>query len=120
MIAPDTRDRELERGKIDKEIARVLAQLAKFVVGKRAIIVVRVLPAIENVHHFVCAHRHHRPQHHAIDQRENGRVNPDGQRQRQYRDGREPRRLDQLPDRKLEILNHRILLRISSVMRGTV
>ncbi len=82
MIAPDPRDRELERGNIGENIAAAFPQLAIFVVRELAIIVVRVLAAIENVHHLLWPQRHHRPQHHSIDQRENRRINPDRQSQR--------------------------------------
>jgi len=45
-------------------------------------------------------------QHHAVDERENCRVNADGQRERQYRRCCESRGLEKLPQSKLEILDH--------------
>ena len=107
MIAPDAGDGELKRGHIDKHISAVLAQLAVFVIGKLPIIVARVLSGREHIHDFGRPDRHHRLQQHAIDQRENGRVNADRQRERQYRYGRESRRLEKLPHSKPEILHHK-------------
>ena len=71
MIASDAGDGEFECGQIGKNFAVVFAHIAKFIVGKLAIIMVRVLSAVENVHHFVRPDRHHRTQHHTIDQSEN-------------------------------------------------
>ena len=67
VIAPDACDRELERGKIDKHISAVLAQLAVFVVGKLAVIVARVLTGGEDVDDFVWSQWYWRTQHHAVD-----------------------------------------------------
>ncbi len=106
VIAPDAGDGELERGNIDKHVAAVLAQLAIFVVRELAIIVARVVSGREHIHNFSRPNRHNWLQHHSIDQRENGRVNANGQRKRQYRDGSESRRLQKLPQSKPEILHH--------------
>jgi len=106
VIAPDAGDGELERGNIDKHVAAVLAQLAIFVVRELAIIVARILSGREHIHNFSRPNRHNWLQHHSIDQRENGRVNANGQRKRQYRDGSESRRLQKLPQSKPEILHH--------------
>ena len=106
MIAPDASHGELKRGNVGKHLSTVLAELAKLVVGKLAIIVARVLSGGENVDHFAWSQRHHRVQHDAVDQRKNRGINAYRERQRQYRYGREPRRLEKLPDRKLEILDH--------------
>ena len=67
MIASDAGDRELERGNIDKEVIAVLTQLAIFIVGELPIIVVRILAAVENVHHFLRPQRDHRTEYHAVD-----------------------------------------------------
>src|SRR5436190_14537469 len=106
MVSPDPGNRKLESDQIDKEISSVVLKLAKFVVGKSAVIMIRVLPAIVNIDHFLWPQRHNRMQHYAVDKRENGRVNANGQRQCQYRRGRESRRLQKLPQSKLEILDH--------------
>jgi hypothetical protein len=53
VIAPDARDRELECGKVDKQIAAILAKLAVFAVGKLAIIMVGVLAAVKDVDYFL-------------------------------------------------------------------
>src|SRR5581483_7220776 len=60
VIAPDAGDCELQRGEIDKEVVRRFPQAAKFVVGKLAVIVIGVLSAIEDVHHFIRPHWHQR------------------------------------------------------------
>jgi hypothetical protein len=82
VIAPDAGDGELEGGHIGKHVSAVLAQLAVFVIGKLAIIVTRILSGREDIHDFGRPDRHHRLEHHAIYQRENGRVNADCQRKR--------------------------------------
>src|SRR5436190_8428535 len=106
MVSPDAGDRKLKPGQVDKEISAVLLKLAKFVVGKRAVIMIRVLPAVINIDDFLWPQRHDWMQHHAVDERENCRVNANCQRQRQYRRGRESRRLEKLPQSKFEILDH--------------
>ena len=106
MVSSDAGNRKLEPGHVDKEISTVLLELAKFVVGKSAVIMIRVLPAVINIDHFLWPQRHDRMQHHAVDERENCRVNADGQRQRQYRRCRESRRFEKLAQSKLEILDH--------------
>src|SRR4029077_7212960 len=84
----------------------VLLELAKFVVGKSAVIMIRVLAAVINIDHFLWPQRHDRMQHHAVEERENCRVIANRQRKRQYRRCRESRRLEKLPQSKLEILDH--------------
>ena len=71
MIASDAGDGEFECGQIGKNFSVVFAHIAKFIVGKLAIIMVCILSAIENIHHLVRPDRRHRTQHHAIDQSEN-------------------------------------------------
>ena len=72
MIATDSGDGELKRRKIDKEIAAILAQITIFGMRELAIIASRVLARSENVYDFLGPHWNHRPQYHAIDERENG------------------------------------------------
>ena len=110
MVSSDAGNRKLEPGHVDKEISTVLLELAKFVVGKSAVIMIRVLPAVINIDHFLWPQRHDRMQHHAVDERENCRVNANCQRERQYRRCCESRRLEKLPQSKLEILDHENLV----------
>src|SRR5262245_38006342 len=107
VIAPDAGDGELECGHIDKHVSAVFAQLAVFIVGELPIIVTRILSRREHIHDFSRPERHYRLEQYAIDQRENGRVNADRQRERQYRDDGETRRLEKLPYSKPEILHHK-------------
>jgi hypothetical protein len=72
VIATDSGDAELKRGKIDKQIAAILAQIALFGMRELPVIVVRVLACCENAYHFLGSQWNHRPQHHAIDEGENG------------------------------------------------
>ena len=109
MIAPDASHRKIDCGYIDKHVFAVLAQLTELIVGKLAIIVRGILPGSENIHDLLRMKRHHRLEHHAINERENGRVNSDCERERQYRDGGESRRLHQLSGGKFEILDHQNL-----------
>ena len=87
VIASDAGDSKLECGKVGKNFAAVVAQVAIFIVGERAIIVTGVLAGGENVDHFLWPHWHRGMQHQAVDQRENGRVNANGEREGQHRDG---------------------------------
>ena len=103
-------DRKFERGQIGKHFLAVLAQLAKFGVGKLAVIVVRALPCCENIHHFLRAQRHHRPKDNAVNESKNGRVNSDGQSKSDQGDEGETRRLDELPERETKILDHAVCL----------
>ena len=107
MIAPDAGDSKLEGSEVGKNFAAVVAQVAVFVVGERAIIVTGVLAGGENVDHFLGPHWHRGMQHQAVDQRENGRVNANGEREGQHRDGGKCRRLEKLPQRKFEIPDHK-------------
>src|SRR5262249_999931 len=106
VVASDAGDGEFQRGNIGENGSAAPTQLAIFVGGELAIIMTRALPGGEHIYHFLRADWHDRLQHHSIDQRENGRVNSDGQRQRQYGDCRESRRLEKLPQSKPEILYH--------------
>ena len=72
MIAADSGDAELKGGKVGKQIAAIVAQVTIFVMRKLAVIVARVLARCENAYHFLGSQRNHRPQHHAIDEGENG------------------------------------------------
>src|SRR4029079_1873771 len=74
VVSPDASNRKLEPGHVDKEISTVLLEFAKFVVGKSAVIMIRVLPAVINIDHFLRAQRHDRMQHHALDERATRRV----------------------------------------------
>ena len=85
---------ELERGDIGEDLAAVLAQLAEFVVGELAVIFARVLSRGEDADHFLRFHRHHRLEGGAVDDRENGGVDPDGEGEGEDRDGSEARRLE--------------------------
>ena len=107
VIASDAGHGKIDRAYIGKHIFAVLAQLTEFIVGKLAIIVRGILPGRKNIHDLLRMKRHHRLEHHAIDERENGRVNTDSQRQGQQHHRRKPRRLDELSNSKFEILNHR-------------
>ena len=60
MIAPDARNCELDHGNVGKNVSAVLAQFAIFVVGELPIIVARILPGREHIHHFGRPDRHHR------------------------------------------------------------
>ena len=106
MIASDAGDSKLECSDIGKDFAAVVAQVAIFVVGELSIIVAGVLACRENIDHFLWPHWHCGMQHHAVDERENGRVNANGERESQHRDGRKSRRLEKLPQGKFEILDH--------------
>ena len=106
MIAPNPSDGELDRRYINKHISAVLAQFAVLVIGELPIIVARVLACCKHIDDFVRPQRNRRTQHHTIDQRENGRVNSDRQRQSYHRHRRESWRLEKLPQSKLEILDH--------------
>ena len=106
MIASDPRDGELERRHIAKHISAVLVQLAIFIIGELAIIVARVLPRGEHIHHLGRPDWHYRLEHYSIDEGKNGRVNANCQRKRQYGDCRESRRLEKLPQSKPEVLHH--------------
>ena len=106
VVASNPGDGELDRGKVDKHISPVLAQLAVFVIGELTIIVARVLARCEDIDYFLWPQRNRGAQYDAIDQRENGRVNSDCQRQGQYGHCRKSRRLEKLPQSKPEILDH--------------
>ena len=108
MLAPDSRHGEFQRRQVGEHFLPVLAQLTKFRVGKLPVIVVCALPRRKNVHHFLRPDRHHGPEHHPIDEREDRRVHPDGERQSNDRDDGEPRRFDQLPKREAKILDHTV------------
>ena len=70
-----------------------------------------VLARAENVHDFVGPFRHYRMKHDAVDQRENGGVNTDRQREREHRYRSESWRLEKLTESELEILDHETFLR---------
>jgi hypothetical protein len=75
VISTDSGDGKFKRGKIDKEVAAILAQFAIFHVREQPIIVAGVLARRENVHHLLGSQRNRRTQDQTIDQRENCRVN---------------------------------------------
>ena len=120
VIAADAGHCKIDRAYIGKHIFTVLAQLTEFIVRKLAIIVRGILAGGEYVDHLGRAQWHHRAQHDAVDQRENGGVNTDSQRQGQYCDSGEAWCLQQLSNGKFEILNHRrsISLRLFIEMRS--
>ena len=102
VIPADAGDGEFQRGDIGENLG-ALPQLAKFVVGESAIIVVGVLPAVVNVDHLFGVNWHHWPKNDAVDQGENGRVNANRECQGQYRHGSEAGRLQELSQSKFEI-----------------
>src|SRR5262249_10783647 len=77
VVATDPGDGELKGGHVVKYVSTVFAQHAVFVIGELAIIVARTLSGGEHIHHFGRANWHNWLQQHAIDQREDGRVNAD-------------------------------------------
>src|SRR5207248_8836074 len=115
VIAADSGHCKINRAYISKHIFPVLAQLTEFIVGKLAVIVRGILPGRKNIHDLLRMKRHYRLEHHAVNERESGRVNSDGQRQCKQRHRRKPRRFDELSNSKFEILNHR---RSTSVVSG--
>src|SRR5437762_13017980 len=118
MVSPDAANGKLEPGQVDKEISAVLLKLSKFVVGKSAVIMIRVLSAVINIDDFSWPQRHDWMQHHATDKRENCRVDANRQRQRQYRRGCESRRFAKLSQSELEILGHEELGFVSIEMQA--
>src|SRR5438552_1154127 len=78
---------------------------------KLAVIVAGVLACAENVDDFVGPFRHYRMKYDAVDQRENGGVNTDRQREREHRYRSESWRLEKLTESELQILDHETFLR---------
>jgi hypothetical protein len=106
LVAAETGQSKVQGGDVGKYFA-VLAEDLVLGVGKLPILL-GVLSGRENVDHFRWPEGNHGPQNNAVDEREDGRVYPDGERERQERDDGEPRRLDELPKRKTEILDHKV------------
>ena len=106
FVASDSGQGKRHGPDIRKDVV-VLAERAKLVVGKRAVIVRRALPRGKDIDYFGRSQRDDRAQDNAVDEGEYRRVDADGDREGKNRDSGEARRLDQLPKSELEVLYHR-------------
>ena len=93
----------MERRHVREDIG-VLAQGAEFSIGKLSIIMRRVLPRGENVHHFRRPQRHDRPEQDRLNKGENGGVHSDRDSEGEDGDNRESRRLAELTKSETKIV----------------